>query len=81
MIDTLFNEHRADGGATAGCAACQRIHGAAMEWVGRFQKEDVRFTAGLELLEFYSAQQDVAGRRPPCKVSCRTCGTPIADEG
>lgn len=63
------------------CRACQKLHGAPMQWAAIFHKHHVRFTAGLDLLRFYHSEQDKNERILPCKVSCRQCGTPIADEG
>ena len=63
------------------CIACQRLHGAPMQWAAIFQKRHVRFTAGLSYLVFYNNEQDKPERILPCKVRCDRCGTPIADEG
>ena len=63
------------------CKTCQKLHGAPMQWAAIFHKHQVRFTAGLDLLRFYNNEQDRVERILPCKVSCRNCGTPIADEG
>ncbi len=63
------------------CRACQRLHGAPMQWAAIFHKHHVRFTAGLDLLRFYNSEQDLHERILPCKISCKQCGTPIADEG
>ena len=63
------------------CKACRTLHGAPMQWAAIFHKHQVRFTAGLDLLRFYNSEQDSEERIQPCKVSCRRCGTPIADEG
>lgn len=63
------------------CQACQKLHGAPMQWAAIFHKRHVRLTAGLEHLVFYNSEQDKRERILPCKVSCGRCGTPIADEG
>lgn len=63
------------------CRACQVLHGAPMQWAAIFHKHQVRFTAGLDQLRFFNSDQGVNERILPCKVSCKTCGTPIADEG
>ncbi|MDY0213441.1 MAG: GFA family protein [Desulfuromonadaceae bacterium] len=63
------------------CSGCQKLHGAPMQWAAIFHKHHVRFTAGLDLLRFYTSEQDLHARILPCKVSCNQCGTPIADEG
>jgi hypothetical protein len=63
------------------CRACQTLHGAPMQWAAIFNKKDVRITRGMECLQFYNNELAVNKRVLPCKVSCRKCGTPIADEG
>jgi hypothetical protein len=63
------------------CLACQRLHGAPMQWAAIFHKKDVRITAGIEHLRFYNSERDRHDRILPCKVSCKRCGTPVADEG
>ena len=63
------------------CLACQKLHGAPMQWAAIFHKRHVRITAGLDRLVFYCSERDKPERILPCKVSCSRCGTPIADEG
>ncbi len=63
------------------CITCQKLHGAPMQWAAIFHKHHVAFTAGLDQLRFFNADLNKAERILPCKVSCRSCGTPIADEG
>ncbi|MCG8334832.1 MAG: GFA family protein [Proteobacteria bacterium] len=63
------------------CLACQKLHGAPMQWAAIFHKKHVRFTAGLEHLAFYNSETHQHQRILPCKVSCSLCGTLIADEG
>lgn len=63
------------------CLACQKLHGAPMQWAAIFHKHHVRFTSGLNHLHFYNSDRDLHERILPCKVSCARCGTPIADEG
>jgi len=63
------------------CRGCQTLHGAPMQWAAIFHKHHVRFTAGLDQLRFYNSKQGINDRVLPCKVSCKRCGTPIADEG
>lgn len=52
-----------------------------MQWAAIFYKRDVRFTSGVEHLRFYNSALDRNERLVPCKVSCASCGTLIADEG
>jgi len=63
------------------CKTCQALHGAPMQWAAIFHKHQVRFTAGLDQLRFYNSEQGLNERILPCKVSCKLCGTPLADEG
>jgi len=63
------------------CKACQKLHGAPMQWAAIFHKQDVRLTKGLDCLKFYNSERNIHERVLPCKVSCALCGTPIADEG
>jgi len=63
------------------CRDCQTLHGAPMQWAAIFHKQDVRFTAGIGHLRFYNSTLDRHERVLPCKVTCSSCGTPIADEG
>ncbi|NNL84733.1 MAG: GFA family protein [Myxococcales bacterium] len=63
------------------CRTCQTLHGAPMQWAAIFHKRDVRLVAGFSELRFYNSDQNVQERRAPCKVSCRSCGTLLADEG
>ena len=63
------------------CATCQKLHGAPMQWAAIFSKQDVRIIKGVNSLKFYNSEQNLQERVLPCKVSCASCGTPIADEG
>ena len=63
------------------CLACQKLHGAPMQWAAIFHKHDVRITKGIDHLHFYNNELNKHERILPCKVSCALCGTPIADEG
>ncbi len=63
------------------CLACQKLHGAPMQWAAIFHKRDVRITGGIGDLKFFNGEFRRSARILPCKVSCGRCGTPIADEG
>ena len=63
------------------CLACQKMHGAPMQWAAIFHKHDVRITKGIDHLSFYNNELNKHERILPCKVSCALCGTLIADEG
>jgi len=63
------------------CLACQKLHGAPMQWAAIFHKHDVRIAEGIDHLNFYNSELNKHGRILPCKVSCALCGTLIADEG
>ena len=63
------------------CIACQKLHGAPMQWAAIFNKCDVRVSSGVEHIAFYNSELDKHERILPCKLSCKKCGTLIADEG
>jgi len=63
------------------CLACQKLHGAPMQWAAIFHKSDVRITKGIDHLVFYNSERNTQKRILPCKISCALCGTHIADEG
>ena len=63
------------------CLACQKLHGAPMQWAAIFHKRDVRILRGLAHLRFFNSDRLQQARILPCKVSCGRCNTPIADEG
>jgi hypothetical protein len=63
------------------CLACQKLHGAPMQWAAIFHKRDVRITKGVDCLKFYNSERNIQARVLPCKVSCALCSAPIADEG
>jgi len=63
------------------CLACQKLHGAPMQWAAIFHKHDVKITKGTEHLHFYNSDLNKHERILPCKVSCTGCRTLIADEG
>lgn len=63
------------------CRDCQVLHGAPMQWAAIFEKSDVRISAGLGSLTFFHSASNRSRRELPCKIRCRACGTPIADEG
>jgi len=63
------------------CPQCQSLHGAPFQWAVLFHKRDVRFVRGVENIFFYNAETKSPGHVLPCRLSCRECHTPIADEG
>ncbi len=63
------------------CRACQKLHGAPMQWAAIFEKRHVRITHGVTQLRFVNSERLEHRRILPCKVSCGRCGTLIADEG
>jgi hypothetical protein len=63
------------------CPQCQSLHGAPFQWAVIFHKSDVRFVRGVEDLHFYHAESRTSDHILPCKLSCRRCRSPIADEG
>ena len=63
------------------CPTCQRLHGAPFQWAVIFHKADVRFVRGVDNLYFFHSERGEAGHILPCKLSCATCRSPVADEG
>ncbi|MBW2523992.1 MAG: GFA family protein [Deltaproteobacteria bacterium] len=63
------------------CQQCQTLHGAPFQWAVIFHKRDVRFVRGVDSLYFFNGETGQAGHVLPCKLSCRICRAPIADEG
>ena len=63
------------------CADCRTLHAAPMQWAAIFRKRDVRLVRGAGALRFYHTALGRMERTLPCKVSCGSCGTPVADEG
>jgi hypothetical protein len=63
------------------CVQCRSLHGAPFQWAVLFEKSDVRFVRGIEDLHFYHAESQTSGHRLPCRLSCRRCRSPVADEG
>ncbi|KAJ9473474.1 hypothetical protein DIPPA_28194 [Diplonema papillatum] len=63
------------------CKACQKLHGAPMQWAAIFHKKDVRLISGFDSLRFYNSENGAHTRTQPCKVSCSQCGSLVADEG
>ena len=63
------------------CRACQKLHGAPMQWAAVFNKSDFRFLDGSEThLAFFNTKTG-SGRILPCRVTCEACHTRIGDEG
>ncbi len=63
------------------CLACQKLHGAPMQWAPIFHKRDIRITSGIEHLRFWNNELNRRERILPCKASCALCGALVADEG
>lgn len=63
------------------CYQCQLLHGAPFQWAVIFHKSDVRFVRGVNDLYFYNSELGQAAHILPCKLSCKLCRSPIADEG
>ena len=56
--------------------------GAPMQSAAIFKKGDILFKEeALDNLRFYAAEDCKQERILPCKLYCRHCGSPIADEG
>ncbi len=53
-----------------------------MQSAAIFKKGDILFKEeALDNLRFYAAEDRKQERILPCKLYCRHCGSPIADEG
>ncbi|CAF0799738.1 unnamed protein product [Didymodactylos carnosus] len=63
------------------CKGCQRLQGAPLQWASIFHKSSIRFTKGVDQLIFYNNSTNKQTHELPCKVYCRDCRTPLADEG
>ncbi|ORZ07123.1 Mss4-like protein, partial [Absidia repens] len=63
------------------CHTCQKLHGAPMQWASIFPKDKVLFTKGMDDLIFYNSELKLDVHQLPCKLLCRQCHSPIADEG
>jgi len=64
------------------CTTCQRLHGAPMQAAVVCHKNKVLFSPdSLEHLAFLNNEKKENTRELPCKVSCKFCRCPIADEG
>eukprot|EP01006_Ploeotia_vitrea_P063199 TRINITY_DN85105_c0_g1_i1.p2 TRINITY_DN85105_c0_g1~~TRINITY_DN85105_c0_g1_i1.p2 ORF type:complete len:169 (+),score=16.10 TRINITY_DN85105_c0_g1_i1:26-532(+) len=64
------------------CKGCQQLQGAPMQWAVLFHKHHIRFTKGAEdSLDFYNSEVEKPERILPCKVYCKHCHSPLADEG
>lgn len=63
------------------CRQCQALHGAPCQWAVIFHKSDVRFVKGADQLYFFNSGLGHAEHNLPCKLSCKICRAPIADEG
>ncbi|KAJ1572024.1 hypothetical protein NDA11_002144 [Ustilago hordei] len=65
------------------CTQCQRLHGAPFQWAALFHKTSVRLAKHCDPihLDFFSTQEGHSEHSVPCKISCRNCRSPMADEG
>ncbi|CDU25619.1 uncharacterized protein SPSC_05790 [Sporisorium scitamineum] len=65
------------------CTQCQRLHGAPFQWAALFHKTSVRLAQHCDPLnlDFFSTQEGHSEHSVPCKISCRNCRSPMADEG
>ncbi|GAA5842043.1 hypothetical protein JCM3766R1_005731 [Sporobolomyces carnicolor] len=64
------------------CDTCRVTHGATSQRAILFKKDMVRFDPdSFDSLAFYQTHDKKVGRHLPAKLRCKTCGSPIADEG
>ena len=63
------------------CHGCQQLQGAPYQWACIFPKTSLYFLSGVDSLKFYNNTENIQDHVLPCKVSCKQCGSPLADEG
>ncbi|GAA5823253.1 hypothetical protein JCM5353_005135 [Sporobolomyces roseus] len=64
------------------CDTCRVTHGAVAQRAVLFKKDMVRFDPeSYDSLSFYQTHDKKIGRHLPCKVRCKSCGSPVFDEG
>jgi len=63
------------------CSTCKKLHGATYQWAAVYPKDAVHFVSGEDNLHFYSPNNKEMKYSLPCKLSCGSCQSPIADEG
>ncbi|CAF1125769.1 unnamed protein product [Rotaria sp. Silwood1] len=63
------------------CHGCQKLQGAPYQWACIFPKTCLFFQSGLDSLKFYNSGENIQSHILPCKVSCKQCSSPLADEG
>ncbi|KAL1704770.1 Mss4-like protein, partial [Schizophyllum commune] len=63
------------------CTDCHKLFGSPAQWTAMLQKTDVHFLSGVDNLAFYHLADSSHERKLPCKIACRTCRSPVMDEG
>jgi len=63
------------------CHGCQILQGAPYQWACIFPKTSLYFVSGLDALKFYNNSENTQDHILPCKISCKQCSSPLADEG
>jgi len=63
------------------CETCQTLHGTPYQWAAVCPKDSVHFTKGGKELLFYHSSTKEMTYKLPCKLSCKECHAPVADEG
>ncbi|KAI5888679.1 uncharacterized protein SCHCODRAFT_02637381 [Schizophyllum commune H4-8] len=63
------------------CTDCHKLFGSPAQWTAMLEKTDVHFLSGVDNLAFYHLADSSHERKLPCKIACRTCRSPVMDEG
>ncbi|TRM60438.1 Mss4-like protein, partial [Schizophyllum amplum] len=63
------------------CNDCHKLFGSPAQWTAMLAKTDVHFTSGVDNLAFYHLPDQTHEHKVPCKAACRTCRSPVMDEG
>ncbi|CAF4172233.1 unnamed protein product [Rotaria sordida] len=76
----IYDEYPVDS-TYCHCHGCQQLQGAPYQWACIFPKTSLYFLSGLDSLKFYNSDENNQDHILPCKVSCKQCSSPLADEG
>ncbi|KAL1747413.1 Mss4-like protein [Schizophyllum fasciatum] len=63
------------------CVDCHKLFGSPAQWTAMLEKTDVHYLSGVDNLAFYHLPDSTHEHKLPCKVACRTCRSPVMDEG
>ena len=79
--DELESGERRDGLYAGFFTFLRKLGGATGVAMAGFALEGAGFVRGVDNIFFYHPESGQPRRILPCKLSCETCRTPIADEG